>query len=109
MVQSGLGCWFGGFLGSRMVASLGIFRDGDVGRYQIVSTHAEFRRRGICGSLVYLSARHAFEEMGLTTLVMVADEDYHAARIYESAGFIPSEKILGVCWWDKARGQAAHS
>lgn len=104
MVDAGLGFWFGGFLGSKMVASLGIFRDGDVGRYQIVSTHAEFRRQGICGSLVYQSAQYAFEKMGLKTLVMVADENYHAAKIYESVGFVASEKMLGVCWWDKTRG-----
>jgi hypothetical protein len=40
--------------------------------------------------------------MGIEKLVMVADENYHAARIYESVGFKPVEKIYGVCWSDKS-------
>lgn len=38
--------------------------------------------------------------MGVDTLVMIADEHYHAARIYESVGFKPVEKIRGLTWWD---------
>ena len=26
-----------------------------------------------------------------------ADEGYHAAKIYESVGFIPLERLVGVC------------
>lgn len=54
--------------------------------------------------MVFRSASYAFEKMGVKTLVMVADEEYHAAKIYESVGFVPTEKIVGVCWWDKAKG-----
>jgi hypothetical protein len=35
--------------------------------------------------------------MGVETLVMVADESYHAAKIYESVGFAPQEKMYGLC------------
>jgi predicted GNAT family acetyltransferase len=61
-----------------------------------VETHPEFRRRGICGTLVYESARHALGSLGAERLVMVADAHYHAARIYESLGFRPTERQLGV-------------
>ncbi|MBI2520233.1 MAG: GNAT family N-acetyltransferase [Bdellovibrio sp.] len=101
MTKAGLGTWFGGFLGSKMVAGLGIFKDADIGRYQVVSTHADYQRQGVCGALVYKTAQYAFDQMGIKTLVMVADEEYHAAKIYESVGFTPTEKMLGVCWWDK--------
>lgn len=43
------------------------------------------------------------KKMDFEKIVMVADEDYHAAKVYESAGFVPTEKIYGVCWYDKKR------
>jgi hypothetical protein len=42
--------------------------------------------------------------MGVTDLVMVADESYHAAKIYESVGFAPSSREYSAVWW-KGRGQ----
>lgn len=102
MSDQGLGHWFGAFLNGKLVADLGIYRDGTLGRFQSVETHPEFRRQGICGSLVHQSAQYAFDKMGLTDLVMVADENYHAAKIYESVGFVPSAKEYSAFWWDKS-------
>ena len=101
MTQAGLGQWFGAFLGERLAADLGIFAQGELGRFQTVETHPDLRRRGICGALVYEASRHAFERMGVRTLVMVADEDYHAKDIYQSVGFKVQEKQAGVCWWKR--------
>lgn len=97
MIDKNLGQWFGAYLEGNLVASLGIFTEGNVGRFQIVSTHPKFQRQGICGTLVYKSSEYAFEKMGVDTLVMVADEDYHAAKVYESVGFVPKEKMYGIC------------
>ena len=36
---------------------------------------------------------------------MVADENYHAAKIYESVGFTPSAKEYSAFWWDKGSAQ----
>ena len=47
------------------------------------------------------AARYAFGHMGAETLVMVADEDYHAAGIYESVGFKPTEHQIGMDWWER--------
>lgn len=99
MIKDGLGKWFGAYLGDVLVGSLGIFKEDKIGRYQIVSTHPNYQRQGICGTLVYKTAQHAFSHMGIEKLVMVADENYHAARIYESVGFRPVEKMYGVCWY----------
>lgn len=101
MVKSGIGQWFGAFMGKELVADLGIFSINDRARFQNVGTHPDYRRLGICGALVYESSRYAFENMKVKTLVMVADEEYHAARIYESIGFIPKERQVGLCWWKK--------
>lgn len=103
MINQGLGHWFGAFLNDELVGSLGIFTDGNVGRFQIVSTANSQQRKGVCRTLVYESAKYAFHNMGVKTLVMVADEEYHAARIYESVGFKPTQKQAGLCWWDKSK------
>ena len=104
MAEAGLGEWFGAFSEGRVAGDLGIFVEGGVGRFQSVGTHPDFRRRGICGTLVYEAARYAFEALGVKTLVMVADEEYHAAKIYESVGFVPTEHQIGMDWWEGAGG-----
>ncbi len=103
MTGLGLGFWFGAFLHEHLVADLGLFVSGKIARFQQVETHPEFRRRGICGALVYQASCYAFDRMNVDTLVMVADEEYHAARIYESIGFIPGEHQVGLDWWGKSQ------
>ena len=96
MSQDGLGGWFGAFLEGELVADLGLFRDGSLGRFQNVETHPRYRRRGLCGTLVHYAARVGLDDWGLDTLVMVADPEYHAARIYESLGFEVVERQMGL-------------
>ncbi|MCB0371316.1 MAG: GNAT family N-acetyltransferase, partial [Bdellovibrionales bacterium] len=99
MASSGLGNWYGAYLNNVLVGDLGIFHDNENARYQNVETHPEYRRQGICGTLVYKSGAIAFEESGIKNLVMEADPDYHAARIYESVGFQPKETNYALSWW----------
>jgi RimJ/RimL family protein N-acetyltransferase len=102
MARAGMGNWFGAFLGETLVADCGIYHDGEgTARFQSVETHPDYRRRGICGAMVYQVARYGLDTLGAKTLVMVADEHYHAARIYESVGFRPSERTVAVCWWPR--------
>lgn len=103
LISQGKGRWFGAYQGGLIVGCLGIFSDNDIGRFQIVSTHPDFQRHGVCGTLVYKSAEYAFKKMNVKTLIMVADEEYHAARIYESVGFRPTEKMSGLSWYDKSK------
>jgi hypothetical protein len=103
LIEAGHGKWFGAFLDNKLVGSLGIFKDGTLGRFQVVSTHPEFQRQGVCSTLVYQVSKYALKDRSLSTLVMVADEDYHAAQIYESVGFKPTEKKIGLCWWDREK------
>jgi len=95
MQRAGLGHWLG-LLASddgrpALVASCGLFRDparrDGLGRFQVVSTHPAWRRRGLCTALVHAACRHGFEAMDLRTLVMVADPEDVAIGIYESLGF----------------------
>jgi RimJ/RimL family protein N-acetyltransferase len=95
MQQAGLGHWFGlvARVGDHRVlaASCGLFRDpardDGLGRFQYVSTHPAWRRRGLCTALVHAVCRHGFEAMGLRVLVMVADPDDVAIGVYESLGY----------------------
>ncbi len=100
LVDEGRGHWFGAFLNNKLVADLGIFHKDGVARYQLVGTHPDYRRQGICGTLVYKAGLVALTEYNAKTLVMVADDDYHAARIYESVGFKPNDYIYSFCIWD---------
>ncbi len=106
MVDAGLGLWFGAFLDGRLAGDLGVFAFEGLGRFQSVGTHPDFRRRGVCGALVHQAAAYAFERMGAKRLVMVADAHYHAARIYESVGFAPVERQMGLTWWRRAESRA---
>ena len=100
MNKVGLGTWFGAFLDGQIVADLGIFSDDEIGRFQHVETHPDFRRRAICSTMIYESSRYAFEQMGVETLVIAADVNYHAKEIYESVGFKPTEHQAGLQWFD---------
>lgn len=101
MVQAGLGRWFGAFLDGRLAGDLGLFVFEGLGRFETVGTHPDFRRRGVCGALVHQAARFALERMAAERLVMVADVQYHAARIYESVGFAPVERQAGLTGWER--------
>ena len=106
MQRAGLGHWFGLVAqvdGRRVLAaSCGLFRDptpgAGLGRFQYVSTHPAWRRRGLCTALVHAACRHGFEGMDLRTLVMVADPADVAIGVYESLGF-----RRGVSTWQFER------
>lgn len=90
--EAGHGQWFGAFDGDRLQASLGLVTDGSgVARFQIVQTHPDDRGRGIASTLVHRASRYGLDELGAHTLVMVADPDYLAIRIYRSLGFDDNE------------------
>jgi len=75
-----------------MVSGLGVFTDGrGVARYQAVDTHPEFRGRGLAGTLVHHAGAQALTWPGVQTLVIGADPEYHAIRIYRSVGFDGTE------------------
>jgi ribosomal protein S18 acetylase RimI-like enzyme len=91
--ECGEGAWFGAFVEGRVVASLGLLRAGSAtARYQNVETHADYRRRGLASRLLYESSVWAREALGIDTVVIVADPDYHAIDVYRSLGFAEVER-----------------
>ncbi|MEJ6005704.1 GNAT family protein [Paucibacter sp. AS339] len=91
MQRADLGHWFGIWRGADLLADCGLFHAAQaqlaLGRFQHVSTHPAWRRRGLCTALISATLQHGFAQMGLLTLVMCADPDDVAIGIYESLGF----------------------
>ena len=95
MTEDGAGAWWGAFVGDRLLSSMGLLTAGPgLARFQQVQTHPDARGRGLAGTLVHRVSRFGFDELGATTLVMVADPDYLAIRIYRSVGFDDAEVQL---------------
>lgn len=93
LAEAGAAVWFGAFDNERLVATLGVVRAGDgLVRYQEVQTHPETRGRGLAGTLVHAAGTFALRELDAHTLVIVADPDYHAIRIYRALGFATTEQ-----------------
>jgi len=95
LVDAGYGAWWGAFEDGRLLASMGLFTASPgLARFQNVKTHPDARGRGLAGTLVHRISRYGFDELGAETLVMVADPEYLAIRIYRSVGFTDSERQL---------------
>ncbi len=100
MTQAGRGVWLGAFLDQQVVGALGLFVEGDMGRFQEVSTHPAFRRQGICATLVHYASRYEFEQLGARYLVIAVEEGDPAARVYKSVDYRRQEWQAGLAWWE---------
>jgi len=95
LVEAAHGAWFGAFLDGALVSQMGLVMAGPaLARFQLVETHPDLRGRGLAGTLVHQVGRHGFDTLGAETLVMVADPEYPAIRLYRSVGFSDSESQL---------------
>ena len=94
---TGAGRWYGAFLGEQLVASMGLFTASPgLARFQSVKTHPDHRGRGLAGTLTHVVGRYGLDELGATTLVMVADPAYLAVRVYRSVGFRDTEVLMAA-------------
>lgn len=95
LTEAGHGSWFGAFVDGKLVAHLGLVSDGSgIARYQNVETHPDWRRKGLAGTLVWRAGQHGLDGMA-GTLVIAADPEYVAIRVYRSVGFIDAETQIG--------------
>jgi ribosomal protein S18 acetylase RimI-like enzyme len=93
LLAAGQARFWGAFDGLTLVASLGIVDLGARGRYQDVSTAVSHRKRGIASALLGTAARTS----RATELVIVAEPDSAAARVYERVGFRTVERVGSAC------------
>jgi ribosomal protein S18 acetylase RimI-like enzyme len=97
LVTDGHGAWFGAFVDDRLVTQMGLVQAGaGLARFQSVETHPDFRRRGLAGTLVHRVGEYGFAELKAETLVMVADPNDDAIRVYRTVGFTATESALGA-------------
>jgi GNAT superfamily N-acetyltransferase len=95
LTEAGHGAWFGAFIDGRLLSQMGLVAASPgLARFQSVETHPDARGRGLAGTLVHRVSQWGFGELGATTLVMVADPDYSAIRLYRSVGFVDGESQL---------------
>jgi ribosomal protein S18 acetylase RimI-like enzyme len=95
LTEAGHGAWYGAFLDGRLVSQLGlVVGKSGLARYQDVETHPSARRRGLAGTLVWHASATGLGGQP-TTLVMVADPEDVAIRIYRSVGFTVTEHQIG--------------
>jgi len=94
LTEAGHGAWHGAFLDGTLVSQLGLIAvEPGLARYQSVETHPAARRQGLAGTLVWQAATAALAS-GTTTLVMVAEPEDAAIRVYRSVGFTTTEAQL---------------
>ena len=97
LAEAGHGQYWGAFEDGRLLSSMGLFRASPgLARFQTVKTHPDARGKGLAGTLVHEISRFGFTDLGAETLVMVADPEYLAIRVYRGVGFADTEVQIGV-------------
>lgn len=95
LVAAGRGMRFGAFVDGEVVSTAAVFTTGEgVARFQSVETHPGHRRQGLAAAAVHAAGSYALEHLGARTLVIVAEDDGDAMRIYRGLGFEASERQL---------------
>lgn len=87
IVDKDLGDWFIADLGGEWVGDLGLFHSEGMACYQNVTTYPGFEGLGIAHALVYGSAQYAIAHYPVKELVIVAEENSRAQKIYQNLGF----------------------
>lgn len=97
LVAAGRGERFGVLVDGEVVSTAAVFRTEEgVARFQSVETHPEHRRRGLAGAAVHAAGRHALDHLAVRTLVIVADTEEDAIRVYRRLGFAETERQLAM-------------
>jgi ribosomal protein S18 acetylase RimI-like enzyme len=93
LVANGVGQRFGAFVGDAMVSTAAVFvTHAGLARYQTVETHPDHRRQGLAAAVVHAAGQHAFSAYQLEKLVIAADTDGDAIRLYRGLGFQDVER-----------------
>ena len=95
LIERQWGNWWGAFLDGELVGSLGLFFFGSIGRFQSIVTREDQRNKHVCRTLLSEVVKRAAGARD--RLVIVADESYHAIRLYEALGFVRQGRIGSLC------------
>ncbi len=93
LVANGVGQRFGAFVDDALVSTAAIFvTHAGIARYQTVETHPDHRRQGLAVAVVHGAGAHALAAYKLDKLVIAADTDGDAIRLYRRLGFTDVER-----------------
>ena len=97
LAAQGLGEYYGAFSNNRLIGFAGLYYQASLARFQHVLVAPEFQNRGVAKALITNLIGRAPQTV--STLVILADEHYHASRLYQSLGFQVTERQCSLCWW----------
>lgn len=97
--EEGWGDWWGAFLDDTLVGDMGLYFDDqfETGRFQSVETHPDYRRAGICSELLHSVASDALGRHSNVKLVICAEHESNAEKVYFKLGFSSDQLQHGVC------------
>lgn len=95
LVARGQATFWGALDNGELVASLGVVWLDKLARYQDVQTLPTHRRRGLAGALLAASRDAAFAR-GAERVVIIAEPDSEAARVYAGLGFRTVERTVNA-------------
>lgn len=95
LVRDGKATFWGAISDGALVASLGLVWLDTLARYQDVQTLPAFRRRGLAAALLCQSAQVALSR-GCERLVIIAEPDSEAERLYARVGFTSVERTASA-------------
>ncbi len=90
LIDAGRGEWWGAWAEGTLCGTAGLFWGDGVGSFQEVVTHAPYRRQGIASRLCSQMASAFFESNPAGNLVVVAERNSVAERVYRRLGFRPT-------------------
>jgi len=93
LIKADKGSWYGAFIDKELVASAGIFHEDSIGRLQKIRTRGNYQGKGICKTMLHKICSDYYE---LSKIVVVADENYFAKKVYTSLGFYEREKQVSL-------------
>ncbi|HXH77370.1 GNAT family N-acetyltransferase [Nocardioides sp.] len=108
LVARGIGTRYGAFVDDELVSTAATFlTHAGVARFQSVETHVDHRRQGLAAAVVHAAGRHAVDQLRVQRLVIAADHDGEAIRIYRRLGFTDVERHTALerrpeAWQDEA-------
>ena len=100
-----LGTYLGAFVNNKLIGYAGLYHKDALGRFQNVHVIPEYQNQKIASTLLTLLIQNA--PSSLQTLVIVADEHYHATALYQSLGFSIVERECSLCWWPESHRKTA--
>jgi ribosomal protein S18 acetylase RimI-like enzyme len=96
-----LGEYLGAFIDQQLVGYAGLYHRGALARFQNVHVIPDHQNKKIAKTLLTHLIQRTSESV--EQLVIIADEHYHATKLYQSLGFKIAERECSLCWWPDAQ------